>query len=1324
MLVVTQLAHHDSSVHAAGGGTWMGLATPPTYLDGGVGVTSQLLATRLEVLKEQVSEEEQQMASREKLEAQRAYTAGEIKAVSMLRELLRDDGCAASTHKLASERAGELEQLVNQCAAQLAKYEKQRAELEEVDQGFEQAYGALGHFDAMLATLHSEQAALLDAIRLQAHAKRKHAEPSYHAVNEHRRWLRELGGFETAAGELRERAKRTRDIEVQEVVIGLCVDGLELETRTRLETLMASDEMAAALRADLCVWGGVLAHEDDLAVTPSTAPMQISSTDGPAEGKAPPNARDRRSKDGRGTPRTTLGARGGFSVMLTVSVATRELLLKLHAPTALESLNTHLHRTRDRLSGGSIMLERLCAKPAAVLTMGKLHIAKALSASAMVKKAMGGHRQLLKQLEQRIGYDFAGHELVSAGGLKALSSRACNWEWCAGALRTMHARQMIQLDANQLPAAAATALSTHPYDGRARYEQLHEVYEAHLVAGTGDDPEREAAVQAAALEHWRELDRQIYLRYGQRHNEGSGTAVVASVPEPAAADDDDELGLELFSALATRSSMRTLEPLTPAKPNPSKWKRMMYATQGAKSSGDVGGGGSSTRARKQEEALVVEAMLVSARSREINTASEEIKSYRRVLKRSCALEGARARLLSHMATLATPILKPNKAVEAADKRRLLGEDEFPYMVHDTVEAELKSARAAANAQLSVHTIKRGEAYHMATLTMRAASGAVWVSAGGSAQHNPRDSKRRPPMPAGRRPADAEMVNELELPGRRRLRASLHALIASASAHALVAERAALDAHFIEQHKNVDGAAAPSAASEGAPSMALAGAELHRTVASPGLVPAHASRPARTTQMSAASKILRACDSVLLPKAGTYKTADEACANLRLFPRTKLDSAALAKEAAGINQGRVAFLEAVQAHADGRCNLAAKEAKAKSVHAQMGSHALRRPQPPAHGHEHEVSAGVNSIAFFGLLERTAVLWPRAPQPVLPEALVERLPHLLASPSDTTVDEALTAKRVERFADKLGVIFNQQAIIDAAGPGAINPRTGKVLAGTQDTVVSGSSRCHVLPLVVMAMSAPLPPGWTCHRSAEHDDDEFEHVESGVRQADHPLLPTLRRWVQGELKRQAGKAYSTLTCHEWIRVAEPVDVPNKDGGSSVELRPVWVNMVSGTKSREFPMLGRVQRDALFRRGNGWSDKQRGVQAFYELTTLRQNIGDLPPSHTLRARSQGARARALARKPLTMLEVLYAGEAMGMDVIENPQLAFLAEEALCLELPLGWERIELAGMEAAGFYRNGLLRLSQWQHPKITYLMALGKMYTAADAVGTSSTAEHGEE
>lgn len=48
-----------------------------------------------------------------------------------------------------------------------------------------------------------------------------------------------------------------------------------------------------------------------------------------------------------------------------------------------------------------------------------------------------------------------------------------------------------------------------------------------------------------------------------------------------------------------------------------------------------------------------------------------------------------------------------------------------------------------------------------------------------------------------------------------------------------------------------------------------------------------------------------------------------------------------------------------------------------------------------------------------------------------------------------------------------------------------------------------------------------------------------------------------------------------------------------------------------------------------------------------------------------------------------------------------WLAEEALCLDLPIGWRAyVDRHGHE---YYYNELLELRQWQHPKLSYLIAL---------------------
>ena len=68
------------------------------------------------------------------------------------------------------------------------------------------------------------------------------------------------------------------------------------------------------------------------------------------------------------------------------------------------------------------------------------------------------------------------------------------------------------------------------------------------------------------------------------------------------------------------------------------------------------------------------------------------KRSRCALKTALALEAARQRLLIHLSTLAAPTLKPIKAVEATDRRRLLGQVELPKIVCQAVASELARAR--------------------------------------------------------------------------------------------------------------------------------------------------------------------------------------------------------------------------------------------------------------------------------------------------------------------------------------------------------------------------------------------------------------------------------------------------------------------------------------------------------------------------------------------------------------------------------------------------------------------------------------------------------
>ena len=565
--------------------------------------------------------------------------------------------------------------------------------------------------------------------------------------------------------------------------------------------------------------------------------------------------------------------------------------------------------------------------------------------------------------------------------------------------------------------------------------------------------------------------------------------------------------------------------------------------------------------------------------------------------------------------------------------------------------------------------------------------------------------------------------------------------------------------------------------------------------------------------------------------------------MRLFHPIKSSTMSCDDDSERATEAVAAFMAAVQAHAESKHN---DPARSKRM-----PHPLRRPPSEVSGHS-------SCARFFSQLKRAVALWPSEAHPCLPADLIalpdtstakpvalraraessmpmeRESPPPLRGPPPKGGDAAAAradalkgaAAKVDALLhvppDRLADVITERRIRRFATSVGCDLQSGR----SQFKQVQGAIH-HVLPSVLMCLSAPLPPGWTCkmvektqatertpkrasrsgssepgERAAgegaeaappalsggvssldavlaeeeEEDDDDdeeeeggdgeiFEHVLSGVTLMHHPLLPTFRRLIQGELKRFSGSRYSTLTCHEWIRVAEPgpaaiarggtskifgrhhdaaLSSPNLGGGSKrqssptsprrpgpplkggggggkMELHPVWINLQTGQRTDEFPRLSGPE-DAVFRRSNGWAAHKAAFKEFYELTTLRQSIGDLPEKHIMRRRWRAARGRALSRRPLTMLEVIYAAEVMGIDPFKEPDLMFLAESALCLELPLGWECVEM--IDNATFYRNTLLRQKQWQHPQLTYLVALAKHWRAAELEAKQALAEGAEE
>ena len=630
-----------------------------------------------------------------------------------------------------------------------------------------------------------------------------------------------------------------------------------------------------------------------------------------------------------------------------------------------------------------------------------------------------------------------------------------------------------------------------------------------------------------------------------------------------------------------------------------------------------------------------------------------------------------------------------------------------------VAQELKAARETSNPPFPVNVLQTDMDYEQAVLTCRATSGAMWALRGSTRQRvaeAAQKDKHRPLLPPGMTPGMAESANNIELPEVHRLHATFLALASAAAAAAsAVADSIARAkcSHILEERSGRRSPTRP-----GTPS-----------------VPADSS-----------------------------ESTSEACARLRLFAPHRTTVALAEKSTADPRGSADDFLEALHLHNSSR-SISTKEGKKSRSLLRMPA-AIDGPATVAVGSPKAnpatlgatpsgVAALGRSSRFFAQLCRTMVLatgQPVADSEHLQTALVQqatadqrladsekqakpavasRLSELINSVPDWYA-ERVTEHALRRCALALGLPLE----LEGHGSGRLN-KDLPLLVG------AASGSLHIIPLVIMTLRAPLPPGWIAQRhstsfppsserteAAVEEREEFVHEVSRKSLPFHPLIHTFRRLANGELRRKRGSRFATFTCHEWILMAvpkQPMASRRKSATSSTAndismgLEPMWINLLSGKRCPEFPVLS-PPFDAVYTRKNGWAAQKRDVRSLYDLTTLRHLIGRVPSAMTLRERGRDARARALAHRPLTMYEVLYMAELMGIDPFEHPQLMFLAEEAMCLELPLGWSAVETAiedgSPEGGCFFTNSILQISQWQHPKLTYLISLARIYGAPDA------------
>ena len=74
----------------------------------------------------------------------------------------------------------------------------------------------------------------------------------------------------------------------------------------------------------------------------------------------------------------------------------------------------------------------------------------------------------------------------------------------------------------------------------------------------------------------------------------------------------------------------------------------------------------------------------------------------------------------------------------------------------------------------------------------------------------------------------------------------------------------------------------------------------------------------------------------------------------------------------------------------------------------------------------------------------------------------------------------------------------------------------------------------------------------------------------------------------------------------------------------------------------------------------------------------------------SRALRWDALRACPRCAVELMHAARTLRIDLRARPELAFLAELALCLPLPAGWEPIP-----GGSSYRNTITKVTVASHP-----------------------------
>jgi hypothetical protein len=183
----------------------------------------------------------------------------------------------------------------------------------------------------------------------------------------------------------------------------------------------------------------------------------------------------------------------------------------------------------------------------------------------------------------------------------------------------------------------------------------------------------------------------------------------------------------------------------------------------------------------------------------------------------------------------------------------------------------------------------------------------------------------------------------------------------------------------------------------------------------------------------------------------------------------------------------------------------------------------------------------------------------------------------------------------------------------------------------------------------------------------------------QGRHPLLPALvsELGFLRQRRRLRWRMYRPLEPVWLFSIADATD-----GGG----RTTYVDLRTGARYDAFPseLLPApppVEPPVLVGGFAAVVEAERERHAAEKRAAARQARREQLASEAAHAEAatRGVRAEALRLRPRCAVELMHAARALRLDLVAQPELAFLAELALCSALPAGWELVAPAGAVGA---------------------------------------------